>query len=524
MTVPQKLKTPLLLILLLAFGLRIINLGDSSIWYDEAFSILFSETGFEPMLAGTITPMENGAADIHPIFYYLTLNFWMQFVGQTPFAVRLFGVIIGVITVYFSYRLTRDLFDEKTALATALITAIAPFHVQYSQEARMYSLLALFTVLATWAYLRGVKHENGIAWRWWVIFGIFAGLSMYAHQLAAFYLIALGTFPLFTRRKNTIIGLIFGVFIAFIVYSPWLLFVLPSQLSRATDIYWVAVPTLANVLLTIRSFFTANYFYTTPTSIIGLGLGLILTILLFVQVIIRLPKRPKPEQSNMRYILWLLIMPIALLWLFSQWKPLYLDRALIPSAMMLYVALGWFFTRGGLPKVITIFMVVLWLGAAGIGLYYQYTWATLPKSPFREMTASITQAWQPNDVIIHQDKLSMLSSVYYARLDDLPLIQRYLRDEPGAADDTLAYPTQQTLNLYADVCVQQAANGADRIWWVVISANHQQMGAIEQMFADQIAWMQATFIETEVFTFNDLHVTRYSNRVDHAEQGCSNQQ
>jgi 4-amino-4-deoxy-L-arabinose transferase-like glycosyltransferase len=32
----------LVLILLLAFGLRLINLGGRTLWYDEAFAVLFA--------------------------------------------------------------------------------------------------------------------------------------------------------------------------------------------------------------------------------------------------------------------------------------------------------------------------------------------------------------------------------------------------------------------------------------------------------------------------------------------------
>ena len=70
----------LVLILLLAFGLRLINLGGRTLWYDEAFAVLFSATGLPAMLYGTLTPVAGGAADIHPLLYYTTLEGWMRLV------------------------------------------------------------------------------------------------------------------------------------------------------------------------------------------------------------------------------------------------------------------------------------------------------------------------------------------------------------------------------------------------------------------------------------------------------------
>ena len=50
-------------ICLLALALRLINLNSRSLWYDEAFAVLFAEKGFRAMLAGTLTPVSGAAAD-----------------------------------------------------------------------------------------------------------------------------------------------------------------------------------------------------------------------------------------------------------------------------------------------------------------------------------------------------------------------------------------------------------------------------------------------------------------------------
>jgi hypothetical protein len=94
------------------------------------------------------------------------------------------------------YLLAREWFDEATAQVAALITAVAPFHVQYSQETRMYALLTLSLLLTTWAYWRAWQRGHT---RYWLAFGVLAGISMYVQQLAAFYLLALGLLPVLAR-------------------------------------------------------------------------------------------------------------------------------------------------------------------------------------------------------------------------------------------------------------------------------------------------------------------------------------
>src|ERR1044071_9403088 len=179
----------LLLILLLALGLRLIALGSRTLWYDEAFAVLFSEKGLNAMLYGTLTPAGGAAADVHPLLYYTTLGDWMAIFGQSPVAVRMYSVLLGVATVGMLYVLTNELFGERTALTAALIAAVAPFEVQYSQETRMYALLGLLLVSVTWCFVRGWR-TNKIGY--WIAFGVLASLAMYTQQLAAFYLAALG--------------------------------------------------------------------------------------------------------------------------------------------------------------------------------------------------------------------------------------------------------------------------------------------------------------------------------------------
>lgn len=70
------------LILLIALLVRLIGIVTRPIWYDEAFSILFSEKGLGQMLYGTLAPTGAGSADIHPLGYYTLLWGWMKLLGS----------------------------------------------------------------------------------------------------------------------------------------------------------------------------------------------------------------------------------------------------------------------------------------------------------------------------------------------------------------------------------------------------------------------------------------------------------
>ncbi|MBI1279351.1 MAG: DUF2723 domain-containing protein [Anaerolineaceae bacterium] len=503
------------LIFLLAIGLRLINLAGRALWYDEAFAVLFAEKGLSAMLYGTLTPVVGGAADIHPLLYYSTLNVWMHFFGESAFTVRLLSVVFGVATVALIYLLAKSLFDERTGLVAALITAIAPFHVQYSQETRMYALLGLLLMSATWCFIKSWHDESQVAqkslwmnWRYWLGFGLFAGLAMYTQQLAAFYLVAIGLVPFVTRRKGQIIGLIVGAITAIVVYLPWLVN-LPGQLQKVQSYYWLDKPTIATPLLTIRSFLSVNLDFPSPASMIAFFGGLFVILLLVVQVLmfIRQPKN-RTQREPILFVLWLAMIPPLVMWVVSQIQPVYLERSLLPSALMLYVALAWLFMRSGMPKLVVGIIAALGLVLVGIGLYYQYTIATFPNSPFQVAENYIAQNWQVGDVVVHQNKLTALPGIYYQR--DLP--QYFIGDKPGSSDDTLALPTQKALNIMADACVQAATHQGKRVWWMVFAqAEAQYKVANRPEFEQAVAWLNEHYTVTSTQQFNDLNVVLYSD-------------
>ncbi|MFQ5945245.1 MAG: hypothetical protein ACE5NC_03260, partial [Anaerolineae bacterium] len=80
-------RAALLLVLALAAGLRMINLDAKTLWYDEAFAVLYAEKDLGAILYGTYASVQGAAADVHPVSYYALLHFWLA-LGQAPWVVR----------------------------------------------------------------------------------------------------------------------------------------------------------------------------------------------------------------------------------------------------------------------------------------------------------------------------------------------------------------------------------------------------------------------------------------------------
>jgi len=142
----------LTLVLSLAALLRFAYLDASSLWSDEGNSWALIGRSFRQIA-------RDAAADIHPPGYYWLLKLWHIPWGSDAVAMRSFSALLGVLLVYLIYRIGRYLQPDSSAkgpwlaLLAALAAALNPFQLYYSQEARMYMLLAVAGAGLIWSLL-----------------------------------------------------------------------------------------------------------------------------------------------------------------------------------------------------------------------------------------------------------------------------------------------------------------------------------------------------------------------------------
>jgi len=131
----------LLLILGIGAALRFYNLGAQSLWADEGNSAALATRSLAAITA-------DAANDIHPPLYYWLLHLWTSIFGHDEAGLRSLSAVFGVLLVLATAELGRRLHNTAGGLAAGLIAAAAPFQVYYSQEARMYILVALEAALS----------------------------------------------------------------------------------------------------------------------------------------------------------------------------------------------------------------------------------------------------------------------------------------------------------------------------------------------------------------------------------------
>ena len=473
----------LLLILIAAVGLRLVAISTRPIWYDEAFAVLFAEKGMQAMLAGTLTQVGGSAADVHPLAYYGLLNAWMSLFSQSLTAIRMLSVLLGVCTIVVIYLFSRALAGERMALAAALLMALSPFQIHYAQEIRMYALLVLLLATATLALWLGMRKGN---WYWWGLFSISIALAQYTHNLAVFYTLPLALTPIFYKNWRAVRNVVISCLVAVALYSPWL-FQLPSQFEKVRQSYWTTSPGFARLATTLISF-TTNL----PLPAVWLPVGLFIALFLVVFATwqtIKAYRHKLPEAATGIWLSYLVFAPVFLLFVFSQWQPVYIERGLITSGAMFLVWLAWVMTETKKPHLVQGLFVSLLIIGFALGYYQHIEYDGFPYGRYAELTKYLRNSITPQDVILHSNKLTLFPAHYY----DRTLPQEYIQDLPGSGSDTLALPTQKALGLLARTDPEDGVSGARKVWFVIFKKEIEEYRAMGSPTHPHLEWLEKNF-------------------------------
>jgi len=202
----------LYLILLLGIFLRIYKLGFYSLWFDE---ICFKEeANIKDLISGEY-PL------IHGLWHLINSFILEHFHGE--FLLRLFSVILGVISIFFIYHLSRLLLNKKAAIISAFLFSISPFQVYYSQELTPYAAVSFLTIMSAYFFIKSLREDKKRFWFGYLISNI---INVYLRISTVLFLLAqVIYFYLFRRRYSHLLRR------WLIVHSFFLIFFLPIILS-----------------------------------------------------------------------------------------------------------------------------------------------------------------------------------------------------------------------------------------------------------------------------------------------------
>ncbi|MBF0521775.1 MAG: glycosyltransferase family 39 protein [Candidatus Omnitrophica bacterium] len=138
--------------------------------YDEAYTyIVFVARPLSIGLSSYTVPNNH-------IFHTLLAHIFCSFLGNHPWVVRLPAFLAGVAMVPASYLAMRLLYNKNAAILTAAFVASSEIFIEYSSNARGYTIICLFflLILSLAKYLK--DHDNSFAW---LLFILLSSLGFY---------------------------------------------------------------------------------------------------------------------------------------------------------------------------------------------------------------------------------------------------------------------------------------------------------------------------------------------------------
>jgi mannosyltransferase len=185
---------PLAALTLLAAALRLPTLGSQSLWYDEAFTPVHVLHGGLGATLHAVSQTENSP----PLWYVLEWGF-TRVLGTGAVALRLLSALGGIATVPLAWGVGGELAGRRAAVATALLVAVNPLLVWYSQEARVYGLFVFVAALALWCFLRALRAPTP---RRLAAFAVSGALALLTHYFAVFLLAPMCLWLLLAARPT----------------------------------------------------------------------------------------------------------------------------------------------------------------------------------------------------------------------------------------------------------------------------------------------------------------------------------
>ncbi len=400
-------------ILALAIATRFYGLTAAAIWGDEGSSLLLSEYAVDDLWF-------HAAHDVHPPLYFFMLRGWIELFGDGIWSIRAMSAIPGVVAVGLGVWLMRQLSTRRAAALAGVLLALFPSAVRYSQEVRMYSLLAVWLLGATLALVYWVRQPERT--RCLVAYVLLMAAGFYTHYFTALCVLVhwawlgvlcrsqapgqrLLTRPVWWCANAAIVAL----------YLPWLPNLLDlvqhvEQLKVGGDIGWEDPVTLTSVPSMIWQFvlqdegvgFWAPLFWLFPLSLVA---AVAVTVW-----------KERDSYSPACLLALFFMLPLLVVYGVSFVSPVFIERYLTVYAL-------------GLPMLIALAIERLptrlsWLGAAllvvfvGVELLGLKNNATVDvHDQFNVPVEFVNRNYQEGDRIVLSDMMWYLSYVYYDQTD-----------------------------------------------------------------------------------------------------------
>jgi uncharacterized membrane protein len=219
--------------------------------------------------------------NVHLPLYFYIIHYWVGWFGNSEWILRFPSAFFGALTAMMIFLLGKELFNSFIGLASSILLALSPEQVYFSQQARMYTLLAFLMVSSTYALILAARRSNS---NWpYFFYALLSIAGLYTHYEYVFCLAAQTLYVWIGSRQgrqNKSRWIVTELFII-AAFLPWILISVAQKKTSPEIIAWVNGSLTANLVLTEIVTKTARLI-----SVPELPFGWLSVIITFVLVIL----------------------------------------------------------------------------------------------------------------------------------------------------------------------------------------------------------------------------------------------
>ena len=386
--------------------LRFTLLRRQSLWFDEADIVVRAQRPWSDVLSTFTNQGENGP------LYNVMLAAWVRLAGISEIAVRLPSAVAGVLTLLAVYILARRLAGRQAGLLATGLLAISPYHIWYSQETKMYAIVALLAVVSTLLLVEALDSGDR---RLWIGYVFVTTVMFYTHVASvlifgAHALFVFAMWRTWKQQQRTILIVAAALTLPYVPIALWAVKVVGGDVPT-----WHADLSLGAALRRVGVQFTT--FRSTPEVEFRAGWLYFLTA---AGTAVWLLARPSRRAVGL-LLLSLTAIPILGIWFVSLRNSVFSDRYIIGAlpAYFILVAIGLAYLararRGTLPAIVlaTLLVVYTWFPVTDVNRS-----TIAQKEDWRSAYARVAERAEPNDVFLMHPGYIISTLAYYGQRDD----------------------------------------------------------------------------------------------------------
>ncbi len=182
-----------------SLGLTVPSLGDTSMWLDEAFSVVDAGRKW----ADILTMHSDRGATVHPPLYSVLLRTSISVCGTGETCARLPSALAAAVACGLFVMIAGRVFGWVAAVSAAWLWPTLPYLLKYADQARGYTLLLMLSAIALSCAGRVIGWWGTARWRTHATWGLALSVTAMTatHLLAATFIVPLaGALWLSARR------------------------------------------------------------------------------------------------------------------------------------------------------------------------------------------------------------------------------------------------------------------------------------------------------------------------------------